>query len=115
MGFAQATRIFCSVIPNSASGHLAYGSFLNDIGEEKAAMLQNEKAIELDPKDPAAWNNLANYYVENGALTNAFINYTKAIELNPTESVYYEKFRDGGLSLSEGRKGVLPHQRATGF
>jgi tetratricopeptide (TPR) repeat protein len=78
--------------PNSAGGHLAYGSFLNDIGEEKAAMRQNETASQLDPKNPAVWNNLANYYVENGLLTNAFINYTKAIELNPTESVYYENF-----------------------
>jgi tetratricopeptide (TPR) repeat protein len=91
-GIRASYEDFLQRYPNSASGHLAYGSFLNDIGEEKAAMLQNEKAIELDPKDPAAWNNLANYYVENGALTNAFINYTKAIELNPTESVYYENF-----------------------
>jgi tetratricopeptide (TPR) repeat protein len=91
-GIRASYEDFLRRYPNSASGHLAYGSFLNDIGEEKAAMRQNEKAIELDPKDPAAWNNLANYYVENGALTNAFINYTKAIELNPTESVYYENF-----------------------
>ena len=78
--------------PNSADGHLAYGSFLNDIGEEEAAMRQNETASQLDPKNPAAWNNLANYYCENGLLTNAFIDYAKAIELNPTESVYYENF-----------------------
>jgi tetratricopeptide (TPR) repeat protein len=78
--------------PNSAGGHLAYGSFLNDIGEEEAAMRQNETASQLDPKNPAAWNNLANYYCENGLLTNAFTDYAKAIELNPTESVYYENF-----------------------
>jgi tetratricopeptide (TPR) repeat protein len=83
---------FLQRYPNSASGHLAYGSFLNDIGEEKAAMLQNEKAVELDPKEPAAWNNLANYCVENGLLTNAFVDFAKAIELKPTESVYYENF-----------------------
>jgi tetratricopeptide (TPR) repeat protein len=77
---------------NFADGYLAYGSFLNDIGEEEAAMRQNEKASQLDPKNPAAWNNLANYYVENGLLTNAFINYAKAIELNAAESVYYENF-----------------------
>ena len=78
--------------PNSAGGHLAYGSFLNDIGEEEAAMRQNETASQLDPKNPAAWNNLANYYCENGLLTNAFISYAKAIELNPAEPVYYENF-----------------------
>jgi tetratricopeptide (TPR) repeat protein len=78
--------------PNFADGYLAYGSFLNDIGEKEAAMQQNEKAGQLDPKNPAVWNNLANYYVENGLLTNAFVNYAKAIELSPAEPVYYENF-----------------------
>jgi tetratricopeptide (TPR) repeat protein len=76
--------------PDFARGHLAYGSFLNDIGDEEGGMLQNEQARQLDPKNPAAWNNLANYYGEHGPLTNAFVDYTKAIELNPAEPVYYQ-------------------------
>ena len=87
---AKTTRIFCAVIPDSARGHLAYASFLNNIGDEEAAKVQNEKARQLDPKDPAAWNNLANYYGENGPITNAFVYYAKAIELDPTEPVYYQ-------------------------
>ncbi len=78
--------------PNSARGHLAYGSFLNDIGDEDASELQNETAAQLDPKNPAAWNNLANYYGEHGPTTNAFADYAKAIELNPNEPVYYQNF-----------------------
>lgn len=76
--------------PDFARGHLAYGSFLNDIGEEEAAGAQYEKAAQLDPKNPAAWNQLANYYGEHGPLTNAFVDYAKAIELNPAEPVYYQ-------------------------
>ena len=76
--------------PDNARGHLAYGSFLNDIGDEEAALTQNEEAAQLDPKNPAAWNNLANYYGEYGPLTNAFTDYAKAIELNPAEPVYYQ-------------------------
>ena len=76
--------------PDFARGHLAYASFLNNIGDEEAAKVQNEKARELDPKDPAAWNNLANYYGENGPITNAFAYYAKAIELDPGEPVYYQ-------------------------
>jgi tetratricopeptide (TPR) repeat protein len=76
--------------PDSAHGYLAYGSFLNDIGEEDAAVDQYEKSRQLDPKNPAVWNNLANYYGEHGPLTNAFIYYAKAIELNPNEPVYYQ-------------------------
>ncbi|MGH7977029.1 MAG: tetratricopeptide repeat protein, partial [Limisphaerales bacterium] len=81
---------FLKRYPNNARGHLAYGSFLNDIGDEEAGLAQNKISAQLDPKNPAAWNNLANYYGENGPLTNAFADYTKAIELNPAEPVYYE-------------------------
>jgi len=76
--------------PDFARGHLAYGSFLNDIGEEAAAGAQYGKAAQLDPKNPAAWNQLANYCGEHGLLTNAFVDYAKAIELNPAEPVYYQ-------------------------
>ena len=76
--------------PNSARGHLACGSFLNDIGEEGAAVAQYETAAQLDPKNPAAWNQIANYCGEHGPVTNAFVDYAKAIELNPAEPVYYQ-------------------------
>jgi tetratricopeptide (TPR) repeat protein len=76
--------------PDSVHGHLAYASFLNNIGEQDAAKDQNEKARQLDPNDSAAWNNLANYYGENGPITNAFLYYGKAIQLDPFESVYYQ-------------------------
>ena len=76
--------------PDSARGYLAYGSFLDDIGDEEAGKVQFENAAQIDPKNPAAWNNLANYYGENGPLTNAFADYARAIELDPTEPVYYQ-------------------------
>jgi len=76
--------------PDFARGHLAYASFLNNIGDEDAAKIQNEKALQLDPKNPAAWNNLGNYYGEYGPITNAFAYFAKAIEMGPHESVYYQ-------------------------
>ena len=76
--------------PNFVRGHLAYASFLNNIGDEEAGKAQNEKARALDPKDSAAWNNLGNYYGENGPITNAFVYFAKAIELDPGEPVYYQ-------------------------
>ena len=78
--------------PNFARGRLAYGSFLNDSGDEDAAVAQYEMAAQLDPMNPAAWNNMANYYGEHGPLTNAFMDYARAIELNPAEPVYYQNF-----------------------
>ena len=78
--------------PDNAHGYLAYGSFLNDIGDEEAAKVQYENSKQYDPKNPAVWNNLANYYGEHGELTNAFTGYTEAIHLNPGEPVYYQNF-----------------------
>ena len=78
--------------PDSARGFLAYGTFLNDIGNAEGAKVQYENSRQLDPKNPAVWNQLANYYGEYGGLTNAFADYTEAIRLDPTEPVYYQNF-----------------------
>ncbi len=78
--------------PKHVRAHLAYGSFLNEIGKEEEGVKQWEKARGLDPKNPAAWNNLANYYGHRGPVKKAFEFYAKAIELNPNEPVYYQNF-----------------------
>ncbi len=78
--------------PEHARARLAFGSFLNDIHEEEAAIQEWEKARELDLKNPAAWNNLANYYGHGGQVKKAFEYYAKAIELNPKEPVYFHNF-----------------------
>jgi len=86
----QGYEDFLAVHPNHAEARLAYGSFLNDIGDEPGAETQWLKAREADPKNPATWNNLANFYGHNGDVKKSFEYYAKAIELEPTESVYYQ-------------------------
>ncbi len=81
---------FLQRYPTNADAFLAYGSFLNDIGDEDAACAQYEISRQLNPRNPAVWNNLANYYGEHGPVTNAFAYYAKAIDLNSNEPVYYE-------------------------
>lgn len=76
--------------PDHTKARLAYGSFLNDIHDEDGAVAQWEKARELDPKNPAAWNNLANIYAHRSPIKKGFEYYEKAIELNPNEPVYIE-------------------------
>jgi tetratricopeptide (TPR) repeat protein len=76
--------------PDSARGYLAYGSFLHDIGDEEGAKVQYLNSKQLDPKNPAVWNQLANYFGEHGEMTNAFAYYTEAIRLDPAEPVYYQ-------------------------
>jgi len=73
-----------------AKARLAYGSFLNEIGDEEGAIAQWEKGRELDPRNPAAWDDCANFYGHRGPVTNAFVDYGKAIELDPSQAVYYQ-------------------------
>jgi tetratricopeptide (TPR) repeat protein len=75
--------------PKHVNARLAFGSFLNDTGDEDAAITQWDSARLLAPTNPAPWNNLANIYGHHGPIKKAFEYYDKAIELNPNESVYY--------------------------
>lgn len=78
--------------PEHANARVAFGSFLNDTGQEFPAREQWEKALQLDPRDPAIYNNLAGSYGHRGPITNAFSHYEKAIELAPQEPLYYQNF-----------------------
>jgi len=88
----KAYKDFLSRNPNHVKGRIAFGSFLGEVGREDEAAEQYLKAREIDPKNTAAWNNLANYYGHNGPVTNAFACYQKAIELNPKEPIYFQNF-----------------------
>jgi len=78
--------------PEHARARVAYASFLGDMHDEEEAQGIFEKALELDPKIPAVYNNLANIYGHEGPVKKAFEYYAKAIELNPLEPVYYHNF-----------------------
>ena len=88
----KAYKNFLERNPKHFKARVAYGSFLGDIGREDEAKDQYIIARDLDPMNPAPWNNLANFYGHNGGVTNAFDCYAKAIELNPREPVYYQNF-----------------------
>lgn len=77
---------------NRAEILVAHASFLSELGEEEAAAEKLEQARAIDPKDPAIWNNLANIYGHIGEVKKSFEFYAKAIELDPSESVYYHNF-----------------------
>jgi tetratricopeptide (TPR) repeat protein len=78
--------------PDHARARVAYGSFLGDLQDEEGAQEQWEKALALNSKDPAVYNNLANLYGHIGPVKKAFEFYAKAIELNPKEPIYYHNF-----------------------
>jgi tetratricopeptide (TPR) repeat protein len=78
--------------PGHAGARVAFASFLGDLDEEQAAQEQLERALTLDPKNPAIYNNLANIYGHRGPVKQAFDYFAKAIELKPSEPVYYHNF-----------------------
>ncbi len=83
---------FLAAHPTNATAHLAFGSFLNAYGEEPAAIESWEQARRLDPRNPAAWNNLANAYAHSGPVEKSFPMFEEAIRLNPVEPVYLHNY-----------------------
>jgi tetratricopeptide (TPR) repeat protein len=76
--------------PRHVPARIAYASFLGDLGEEPAAVEQLEKARDLEPDNPAIWNNLAHHYSHGGPIDKSLRYFEKAIELKPDEAVYYQ-------------------------
>jgi tetratricopeptide (TPR) repeat protein len=74
--------------PDYVRALLAYGSFLNQTGENDEAKTEWEKARQLAPNNPAAWDDLGTLY-EEGDVKKSFEYFSKAIELDPSQSVYY--------------------------
>ena len=85
---------FLKKYPRDPKARLAYGNYLNDRQDERGAQVQWEKALELDPSNPALYNNLAGRYGESGPVNKAFEYSSKAIELSPKEPVYYHNSAD---------------------
>ena len=104
----KAYEDFLQRHPKHARAHLAFGSFLNDLGEEADARKRWEKALELDPSNPAAYNNLANSYGQTGPVAKAFELYAKAIEINPRQAIYYHNL---GSVIVLHRKEAAEHYR----
>jgi tetratricopeptide (TPR) repeat protein len=90
----QAYDAFVQAHPNIARARMGYGNFLNDREDEAGAQVQWEKALELDPTNPATYNSLAGRYSESGPVNKAFQYFERAIELSPGEAVYYHNFGD---------------------
>lgn len=88
----QAYEDFIQRHPDFEPVRVAFASFLDELGDEDGERDQLEVARQLDPKDSAVWNNLANYYGHNGPTTNAFAYYEKAIALTPNEPVYLQNY-----------------------
>ena len=55
------------------------------------AILDYDKAIELDPEEPSYYYNRGIIHFDRGDFDKAIEDYSKAIELNPNDRSYYKK------------------------
>lgn len=106
----EAWQEFLKLNPRHVRGLLAYGSFLNDLGEGQEAAKQWEKAREFAPSNPAAWNNLAKYHASNGPTKKALEYFAKAIELDPRQAVYHHNL---GTTVFFFRKDAMDYYKIT--
>lgn len=106
----KAYADFIARHPDHARARVAYGSFLGDLQDEDGAREQWEKALALNSKDPAVYNNLANLYGHTGPVQKAFEYYAKAIELKPQEAIYYHNF---GTTVYLFRKDAMEYYHIT--
>ena len=90
----KAYDSFVQKHPNEARGHVAYGNCLMARDNELGAQAEWEKALVLDPQNPALYNSLAGRYSESGPVNKSFTYFTKAIELSPKQGAYYHNFAD---------------------
>jgi len=58
----------------------------------REAAYRFEKAVEIDPTYPAAWNNLAIAYEEQGKFEEANKAYAKAVELDPGNALIRQNY-----------------------
>ena len=68
---------------SDAKAQVEFGIKVAQNGLWKEAKYRWEKAVELDPTYPAAWNNLAIAYEQQGDFENAEKAYEKAVALDP--------------------------------
>ena len=103
----QSYQAFLRRHPDHARARLAYGSFLSDIGRFDEAVQQWERAKDLDPKNPAAWNNLADHFSHFGPSDRCIQYFAKAVELAPKEPLYQYNLDSGSGDPSPGYAPVL--------
>lgn len=106
----EAYEEFIRKHPGHVHARVAFASFLDDTGDEESSLAQLERARDLDPKDPAIWNNLANYYGHRSPVKKAFEYYGKAIELSPEQPVYYQNL---ATSVFLFRKDAMEYYKLT--
>ena len=91
---------------DDAKSQVEFGIGVAERGLWREAIYRWEKAVELDPSYPAAFNDLAIAYEHEGQFDKARKAYEKALELDPNNSQIrqnYELFKEINDRASQGK------------
>jgi Tfp pilus assembly protein PilF len=77
---------------SDAKAQVEFGIKVAQNGLWKEALYRWEKAVELDPTYPAAWNNLAIAYEQQGNFEKAADAYEKAVKLDPDNLLIQQNY-----------------------
>lgn len=91
---AKAAQEFLALTPNTArnekfnpNDYITYGSILTELGQDSIALLQYEKAVEVDPSKYDNYKVLAEAYTKSQKYQEAAEAFDKYIQANPDPSL----------------------------
>ena len=104
--------------PNDIHGLILFGKFLRKIGHHQEAFTHFLKADELDPNLAVVKQEIGNFLVENGEVSDAFPFYLMATRLGTEEPFYHHnlgtfifEFKDKLVEFHDREKlGILMHE-----
>ena len=79
-------------VRSQAKEQVEFGIKVAQSGLWKEATYRWQKAVEIDPTYPSAWNNLAIAYEHEGNFTEAQKAYEKAIQLDPKNMMIRQNY-----------------------
>lgn len=89
------TVLSLGVVPSSALAEMTADDYLDrgyakyEKGDPDGAIADYSRALELDPKDAAAYNNRGNVKKDKGDVDGAIADYSRALELDPKFPLAY--------------------------
>lgn len=107
--FKRSAEVFASVleVQQSAQVYYEYAICLLQIQQKKKALLQLDKALELDPQNPFRYSSRAYVRDANGDLKGAIDDYKACIKLDPEDAIAHNNL--GLLYEKQGRKEAAKH------
>ena len=101
----DTARKVLEINPQFINGYLLLGYiYYYKQGEADKAIVEYEKVLEIDPKEPYALTNMGTIYEEKGERQKAITYYEKAIEAHPNHSMVQTAKKNLDRLTEEGQE-----------